>query len=77
MIVISTLSPRPSAEGMRHDSYDPHDPPVGLPAGDLRFHRQLGFDIETGDAQVDGAPVMSGYDGAGQDRVRLVKHLAG
>jgi predicted GNAT superfamily acetyltransferase len=43
----------------------------------VRFHRQLGFDIESGDAQVDGTAVMTGYDGAGQDRVRFIKHLAG
>jgi predicted GNAT superfamily acetyltransferase len=47
--------------------------PVNI--GSVRFHQRMGFDIEPGDAQVDGVPVMSGYDGEGRDRVRFVKHL--
>jgi predicted GNAT superfamily acetyltransferase len=43
--------------------------------GSVKFHRQLGFDIESGDAQAGGVPVTAGYDGAGQDRVRFIKHL--
>jgi predicted GNAT superfamily acetyltransferase len=41
----------------------------------VRFHQQMGFDIEPGDRQVAGIPVTSGYDGIGNDRVRFVKHL--
>ena len=44
--------------------------------GSIRFHRQMGFDIEPGDTEVDGIPVATGYDGDGQDRVRFVMHLA-
>jgi ribosomal protein S18 acetylase RimI-like enzyme len=43
--------------------------------GSIKFHRQMGFDIETGDTEINGVPVTSGYDGAGHDRVRFVKHL--
>ncbi len=31
--------------------------------------------LEPGDAQVDGIPVATGYDGPGQDRVRFVRDL--
>lgn len=41
----------------------------------VRFHQQMGFDIEPGDIEVDGIAVTSGYDGDGNDRVRFVKHL--
>jgi ribosomal protein S18 acetylase RimI-like enzyme len=44
--------------------------------GSVRFHQQLGFEIEPGDTQADGIPVASAYDGDGQDRVRFVKNLA-
>jgi predicted GNAT superfamily acetyltransferase len=44
--------------------------------GSVKFHQQLGFAIEPGDTQASGVPVTAGYDGAGQDRVRFVKHLA-
>jgi ribosomal protein S18 acetylase RimI-like enzyme len=43
--------------------------------GSVSFHQQLGFAIEPGDAEADGVPVATGYDGHGQDRVRFVKHL--
>jgi GNAT superfamily N-acetyltransferase len=43
--------------------------------GSIRFHRQMGFDIEPGDAEINGVPVTSGYDGTGHDRVRFVKNL--
>ena len=43
--------------------------------GSIRFHRQMGFDIEPGDTEINGIPVTSGYDGDGHDRVRFVKHL--
>jgi GNAT superfamily N-acetyltransferase len=41
----------------------------------VRFHQQLGFAIEPGDTQAGGVQVAAGYDGAGQDRVRFIKHL--
>ncbi len=43
--------------------------------GSIAFHQRMGFDIEPGDAQVDGVAVAAGYDGDGQDRVRFVRHL--
>jgi len=43
--------------------------------GSVRFHRQMGFDIEPGDSEISGVPVTSGYDGSGHDRVRFVKNL--
>jgi GNAT superfamily N-acetyltransferase len=48
--------------------------PVNL--GSIRFHQQMGFDIEPSDKKVDGIPVTPRYDGDSQDRVRFVKHLA-
>jgi ribosomal protein S18 acetylase RimI-like enzyme len=44
--------------------------------GSVSFHQQVGFTIEPGDAEADGVPVATRYDGHGQDRVRFVKHLA-
>jgi len=44
--------------------------------GSVKFHQQMGFDIEAGDTRVSGVPVTAGYDGDGQDRVRFIKHLA-
>jgi GNAT superfamily N-acetyltransferase len=44
--------------------------------GSVRFHQRMGFDIEPGDAVIDGIPVTTGYGGPGQDRVRFVKRLA-
>jgi GNAT superfamily N-acetyltransferase len=43
--------------------------------GSVRFHQQMGFDIEPGDG-VEGVQVATGHDGSGQDRVRFVKNLA-
>jgi ribosomal protein S18 acetylase RimI-like enzyme len=43
--------------------------------GSINFHRRMGFDIEPGNAEVNGVAVTSGYDGDGHDRVRFVKHL--
>ena len=45
--------------------------------GSIAFHQRLGFQLEPGDAQVDGIPVSSGYDGRGSDRVRLIRSLHG
>jgi GNAT superfamily N-acetyltransferase len=43
--------------------------------GSVRFHQQMGFAIEPGDARDGGLAVTIGYDGEGQDRVRFTKHL--
>jgi GNAT superfamily N-acetyltransferase len=45
--------------------------------GSVAFHQRMGFQLEPGDAQVDGIPVSSGYDGRGGDRVRLIRSLHG
>lgn len=37
--------------------------------GSIAFHRAMGFDLEPGDREVDGAPVTADYDGRGQARV--------
>jgi hypothetical protein len=37
----------------------------------------MGFRLEPGDAEVDGIPVSSGYDGYGGDRVRFIRSLGG
>ena len=43
--------------------------------GSVAFHQRMGFQLEPGDAQVDGIPVSSGYDGHGGDRVRFIRNL--
>ena len=43
--------------------------------GSVAFHRRMGFQLEPGDAQVDGIPVFSGYDGPAGDRVRFIRSL--
>jgi ribosomal protein S18 acetylase RimI-like enzyme len=43
--------------------------------GSVSFHRQMGFAIEPGDTEINGVPVISGYDGDGHDRIRFVKNL--
>lgn len=45
--------------------------------GSVAFHQQMGFQLEPGDAKVDGIPVSSGYDGPGSDRVRFLRILRG
>jgi predicted GNAT superfamily acetyltransferase len=44
--------------------------------GSIAFHRRLGFEIERGDAEVDGISVHTDYDGNGESRVLFVKRLA-
>jgi hypothetical protein len=39
--------------------------------------RSFGAVLEPGDAEVDGIPVSSGYDGHGGDRVRFIRSLRG
>jgi hypothetical protein len=36
----------------------------------------MGFEIETGDREVDGVPVYTDYDGSNQDRVLFVKKIS-
>lgn len=43
--------------------------------GSVAFHQRMGFQLEPGDAAVDGIPVFTGYDGRGGDRVRFVRSL--
>lgn len=43
--------------------------------GSVAFHQRMGFRLEPGDAQVDGIPFSSGYDGHGGDRVRFIRSL--
>lgn len=43
--------------------------------GSIAFHRRMGFELEPGDAEVDGVPVATNYDGRGGDRVRFVRNL--
>jgi GrpB-like predicted nucleotidyltransferase (UPF0157 family)/predicted GNAT superfamily acetyltransferase len=43
--------------------------------GSIRFHQQMGFSIEPGDAEAGGIAVTTAYDGPGQDRVRFVRQL--
>jgi L-amino acid N-acyltransferase YncA len=45
--------------------------------GSVTFHQRMGFQVEPGDAKVDGIPVSSGYDGHGGDRVRFLQTLRG
>ena len=45
--------------------------------GSVAFHQRMGFQLEPGDAEVDGIPVSSGYDGQGGDRVRFIRSLRG
>src|SRR5579872_6325275 len=43
--------------------------------GSVAFHQRMGFQLEPGNAQVDGIPVFSGYDGPGGDQVRFIRSL--
>jgi hypothetical protein len=43
--------------------------------GSIAFHQRMGFQLEPGDAEVDGIPVSSGYDGRDGDRVRFICRL--
>ena len=45
--------------------------------GSVAFHQRMGFQLEPGDAEVDGIPVSCGYDGPGSDRVRFLRILRG
>ncbi|MEI4828508.1 GNAT family N-acetyltransferase [Bacillus sp. FJAT-53711] len=41
----------------------------------IQFHRDLGFDIEKGDSEIEGVSVHTNYDGQGGSRVLFIKHL--
>jgi predicted GNAT superfamily acetyltransferase len=41
----------------------------------IAYHTKMGFNIETGDKEVDGVSVFSDYDGEKQDRVLFVKKM--
>ena len=43
--------------------------------GSVAFHQRMGFQLERGDAETDGIPFSSGYDGHGGDRVRFIRSL--
>lgn len=43
--------------------------------GSIAFHTRMGFEIEPGDAEVDGVQVKTDYGGRGQSRVRCVRRL--
>ena len=43
--------------------------------GSIAFHTHMGFEIEPGEAEVEGVPVHTDYDGKGQGRVLFVKRL--
>jgi hypothetical protein len=45
--------------------------------GSIAFHQRMGFQLEPGDAEVDGIPVSSGCDGWDGDRVRFICSLPG
>ncbi|MEN1936373.1 GNAT family N-acetyltransferase [Paenibacillus sp. 102] len=41
----------------------------------IQFHQEIGFEIETGDEEVDGVSVHTNYDGDGGSRVLFVKRV--
>ncbi|CAG9614634.1 putative protein YqjY [Bacillus rhizoplanae] len=41
----------------------------------IQFHRDVGFDIEKGDSEIEGISVHTNYDGQGGSRVLFIKHL--
>jgi len=41
--------------------------------GSIAFHQRMGFEIETGDVEVDGISAHSNYDDKGESRVLFVK----
>jgi L-amino acid N-acyltransferase YncA len=43
--------------------------------GSIAFHTNMGFVAEPGDAESNGTPFASDYDGPGEHRVRFVKQL--
>ncbi|MDB4444183.1 GNAT family N-acetyltransferase [bacterium] len=43
--------------------------------GSIAFHTRMGFQIESGDSQVDGIPVTVDYNGPNDDKVLFTKYL--
>ena len=43
--------------------------------GSIAFHRRMGFTPEPGDAESDGTPYQTDYDGPGEPRVRFRRQL--
>ncbi|WP_413379882.1 N-acetyltransferase family protein [Alkalihalobacillus sp. 1P02AB] len=42
----------------------------------IAFHTRMGFQMVTGDKEVDGVPAFSDYDGNGNDRVVFIRNLS-
>ena len=45
--------------------------------GSIAFHRHMGFDILSGDANIDGIPVTSNYDGRDGAKIYQLRKEAG
>ena len=43
--------------------------------GSVAFHRKIGFQVESGDDQVDGIPVTSDYNRPGDHKVKFTKQI--
>lgn len=43
--------------------------------GSIAFHLRMGFHMHPSILEIDGVPVIEGYDGKGEDRVLLAKAL--
>ncbi|WP_020061080.1 GNAT family N-acetyltransferase [Bacillus sp. 123MFChir2] len=41
----------------------------------IQFHREIGFEIERGDDEIEGVSVHTNYDGKGGSRVLFVKYI--
>ncbi|MEH6892357.1 GNAT family N-acetyltransferase [Bacillus sp. JJ864] len=41
----------------------------------IQFHREIGFEIERGDDEIDGVSVHTNYDGKGGSRALFVKYI--
>lgn len=41
----------------------------------IAFHKSMGFSLKPGNAEEDGVPITTGYDGPGKDRVLFFKRI--
>ncbi|MFG6149234.1 GNAT family N-acetyltransferase [Halobacillus sp. B23F22_1] len=41
----------------------------------IDFHTKIGFNFDHGDKVINGVPVVTNYDGKGQERVLFIKHV--
>lgn len=41
----------------------------------IQFHREIGFEIERGDDEIEGVSVHTNYDGKGGSRVLFIKYI--